>query len=66
MQKRGETYILQCPACGSRTFEIHGPTTESEVVFCAECGAEVGELDEVMAVIESRVQDQERRKRQIH
>jgi DNA-directed RNA polymerase subunit RPC12/RpoP len=46
MQKRGETYILQCPACGSRTFEIHGPTTDSEVVFCAECGAEVGELAE--------------------
>ena len=68
MHPRKDKYVLRCPECGSRTFEIQGPTTENAFVHCAECGAEVGQLNEVMAVIETRIERQEleRRKRRSH
>lgn len=61
-------HVLRCPECGSRTFEIHGPTNENASVRCAECAAELGQLDAVLALIETRIERQEleRRRRRSH
>ncbi|HEX2135311.1 MAG TPA: hypothetical protein VHG30_05295 [Microvirga sp.] len=61
-------HVLRCPECGSRTFEIHGPTNENASVRCAECAAELGQLDAVLALIETRIESQEleRRRRRSH
>jgi hypothetical protein len=61
-------HVLRCPECGSRTFEIHGPTNDNASVRCAECAAELGQLDAVLALIETRIESQEleRRRRRSH
>ena len=63
-----DKYVLICPECGSHAFEIRDASTEDAFVHCVECGAEVGQLDEFMMVIETRVdrQQQERRKHRSH
>ncbi|HEX2136036.1 MAG TPA: hypothetical protein VHG30_09060 [Microvirga sp.] len=68
MPENPDKYVLDCPECGSHTFTIRGPTIEDAFVHCAECGAEVGQLDEFMMIVETRVerQEQERRKRRSH
>ena len=68
MPSEEEKYVLICPECGSRTFEIYDTKAVVAMVHCAECRAEVGHLDEIMAGIEARMerQEQERRKRGFH
>ena len=68
MPPEEDKYVLDCPECGSHTFTMHGTTMEDAVVYCSECGAEAGQLDEFMMIIKTRVdrQIQERRKRRFH
>ena len=61
-----DKYVLTCPECGSHAFEIQGLRTTEAFVHCAECWAEVGELDEFMMIIETRPETQERQKRGSH
>ena len=63
MQSEEEKYVLVCPECGSRTFEVHDPQAVDATVHCAECRAEVGRLDEVMATIEARIERREQKQR---
>jgi hypothetical protein len=53
MRRGKDKYVLQCPECGSRVFEIHGPTMKKAVVQCASCDAEIGPLNEFMASVEA-------------
>ena len=59
-----DKFVFTCPECGSRAFEIHDlRTTEGAFVSCAECWAEVGQLDEFMMIIETPTEVLEQRKR---
>ena len=68
MHRTKDKYVWQCPACGSRAFEIQGPLIESGVVQCVACHAEICPVDEFLAAAEARIEreDQERRKRRFH
>jgi hypothetical protein len=63
-----DKYLLQCPACGCRAFEIQGPLIETGVVQCVACHAEIGPVDEVLAAVQARIEreEQELRKRRFH
>ena len=68
MHRTKDKYVWQCRACGSRAFEIQGPTITNDVVRCVKCHAEMGTVDEFLAAAEARMEreDQERRKHRFH
>ena len=68
MHRDKDKYVLQCPECGSRVFEIHSPARKNAVVQCASCDATIGPLNEFMASVEARIEshEQERRKCRFH
>ncbi len=47
-------YVLHCPQCGCRRFEVQGPVLGGTTVYCSGCGAEAGELDDLLMIIEER------------
>jgi hypothetical protein len=63
-----DKYLLQCPACGCRAFEIQGPLIETGVVQCVACHAEICPVDEFLAAAEALLasEEQERRKRRFN
>jgi predicted nucleic acid-binding Zn ribbon protein len=61
MRRDKDTYVLQCPDCGSHRFEIRDLARKNAVVQCARCDAKIARWDEFLASV-----DQERRKRRFH
>jgi hypothetical protein len=68
MSRSNDKYLLQCPECGSRAFEIQGPLIESGVVQCVACHAEICPVDEFLAAAEALLEsaEQELRKRRFN
>ena len=68
MEPKKPKYVLHCGECGSRRFEVHGPTMEGTAVHCAECGARAGDLNDLVTIVEDRAEksEDERRKRRSH
>jgi ribosomal protein L37AE/L43A len=68
MYQRKDKYLLQCPECGSRAFEIQGPLIESGIVQCVACHAEICPVDEFLAAAEALLEsaEQELRKRRFN
>jgi DNA-directed RNA polymerase subunit RPC12/RpoP len=68
MEAIEDEYVLECPLCGSHSFAVNDTTTEDTFVYCADCGAEVGQLDDFINVVKTRLSNRqrERRKQQAH
>ncbi len=61
MDPSEDEYLLDCPNCGSHSFAVHDTRTEAAFVYCAACGAEVGQLDEFMMIVRTRLGNQRKR-----
>ena len=59
MHRNNDKYLLQCPECGCRAFEILGPLIESGIVQCFACHSEIAQVDGFLAAAEALLESAE-------